>query len=81
MSIIELGALGEFVGSILVLGTLIYLVVQVQQTKRGIDASNLASVVKAGADSICVASAVTKAADISAATSELVELFGAANSQ
>ena len=47
----------------------------------GIDASNLASVVEAGADSICVATAVTKAADISAATSELVELFGAANSR
>ncbi len=40
MSIMELGALGEFVGSILVLGTLIYLVVQVQQARRGINASN-----------------------------------------
>ena len=31
MSIMELGALGEFVGSILVLGTLVYLAVQVRQ--------------------------------------------------
>ena len=31
MSIMELGALGEFVGSLLVLGTLVYLAVQVRQ--------------------------------------------------
>ncbi len=31
MSIMELGALGEFVGSILVLGTLVYLSIQVRQ--------------------------------------------------
>ncbi len=31
MSIMELGALGEFIGSILVLGTLVYLAVQVRQ--------------------------------------------------
>ena len=31
MSIMELGALGEFVGSVLVLGTLVYLAVQVRQ--------------------------------------------------
>ena len=31
MSIMELGALGEFVGSILVLGTLVYLALQVRQ--------------------------------------------------
>ena len=31
MSIMELGALGEFVGSILVLGTLVYLAAQVRQ--------------------------------------------------
>lgn len=41
----------------------------------GIDSSNLASVVEAGADSICVATAVTKAEDIGTATSELVDLF------
>ena len=40
MTITELGALGEFIGSVLVLGTLVYLVVQVRQTKRGITASN-----------------------------------------
>ena len=40
MSIAELGALGEFIGSILVLGTLVYLVLQVRQTSRGINASN-----------------------------------------
>lgn len=47
----------------------------------GISPSNLASVVEAGADSICVASAITKSLDISAATSELVELFEKAKSQ
>ena len=31
MSIMELGALGEFIGSILVLGTLVYLSMQVRQ--------------------------------------------------
>ncbi len=31
MSIMELGALGEFIGSILVLGTLVYLAIQVRQ--------------------------------------------------
>ncbi len=31
MSIMELGALGEFIGSILVLGTLVYLSIQVRQ--------------------------------------------------
>lgn len=41
----------------------------------GINASNLASVVEAGADSICVATAITLAEDIGAATSELVDLF------
>jgi len=41
----------------------------------GINASNLASVVEAGADSVCVATAVTKADDIGAATSELIEIF------
>ena len=40
MSIMELGALGEFVGSFLVLATLIYLVIQVHQTRRGINSSN-----------------------------------------
>jgi len=40
MTLSDLGALGEFVGSILVLGTLIYLVIQVRQTSRGINASN-----------------------------------------
>ena len=41
----------------------------------GINSSNLVSVVEAGASSICVASAVTKAQDIRSATIELVELF------
>jgi thiamine-phosphate pyrophosphorylase len=44
----------------------------------GINASNLASVVEAGADTICVATAVTRAEDVAAATSELVDLFGRA---
>ena len=34
MSIMELGALGEFVGSFLVLGTLVYLAVQVRQNTK-----------------------------------------------
>ena len=41
----------------------------------GINASNLESVVAAGADSICVATAITLADDIGAATAELVDLF------
>ena len=36
MTIAELGALGEFLGSVGVLITLIYLAIQVQQTKRQI---------------------------------------------
>ena len=43
MSIMELGALGEFAGSILVLGTLVYLIVQIGQTRRSINASNFVS--------------------------------------
>ena len=46
----------------------------------GINASNLVSVVEAGAHSICVATAITMAKDIGAATSELVDLFEGANS-
>ena len=41
----------------------------------GINASNLESVVAVGADSICVATAITLADDIGAATAELVDLF------
>jgi thiamine-phosphate pyrophosphorylase len=41
----------------------------------GINSSNIASVVEAGADSICVATAITKAEDVGAATAELVGLF------
>jgi len=33
MSITELGALGEFVGSLAVLATLVYLAIQVRQSK------------------------------------------------
>ncbi|MCI0808152.1 MAG: thiamine phosphate synthase [Chloroflexi bacterium] len=46
----------------------------------GINASNLVSVMEAGANSICIATAITMAADIGAATSELVDLFERANS-
>jgi hypothetical protein len=42
MSISELGALGEFIGSIAVLITLVYLAMQVRQTKRGLDANTTA---------------------------------------
>ncbi len=37
MSLIELGALGEFLGSILVLATLAYLSVQIKQNTRSMD--------------------------------------------
>lgn len=47
----------------------------------GINASNLESVVAAGADSICVATAITLAEDIGAATAELVGLFEGAYRQ
>ena len=39
MSIIELGALGEFLGSIAVLATLVYLSVQIRQNTRTMDES------------------------------------------
>ncbi len=39
MSILELGALGEFLGSIAVLATLVYLSVQIRQNTRGMDES------------------------------------------
>ncbi|MXZ02670.1 MAG: hypothetical protein F4Y88_03055 [Chloroflexi bacterium] len=42
----------------------------------GINASNIAGVAQAGADCVCVATAVTMAADPAAATRELVERFG-----
>jgi len=41
MTIIELGALGEFVGSMAVLVTLVYLAVQVHQTKRAVQSASL----------------------------------------
>lgn len=41
----------------------------------GINKGNLASVVQAGADSICVATAITEADDVSVASSELIEIF------
>jgi len=41
----------------------------------GINSANIETVVKGGADSICVASAITKSDDMERATSELVELF------
>ena len=39
MSILELGALGEFLGSIAVLATLVYLSMQIRQNTRGMDES------------------------------------------
>lgn len=44
----------------------------------GINASNIAAVAQAGADSACVATAITLAPNPSAATRELVERFGEA---
>ena len=40
MTIIELGALGEFVSSVAVLLTLVYLAVQVRQTKQTVQSSS-----------------------------------------
>ena len=37
MNIMELGALGEFIGSIAVVGTLIYLAVQIRQNTKSMD--------------------------------------------
>ncbi len=39
MTILELGALGEFLGSIAVLGTLVYLSVQIRQNTRSMEES------------------------------------------
>lgn len=47
----------------------------------GIKADNVAAVAEAGADCVCVATAVTLAADPAAATRELVECFTAAREQ
>ena len=41
----------------------------------GINESNLGAVMAAGADSVCIASAITKAEDVEAATRRLVKLF------
>jgi len=40
MTILELGALGEFLGSVAVLITLVYLAVQVNQTKRAVQSAS-----------------------------------------
>jgi thiamine-phosphate pyrophosphorylase len=44
----------------------------------GINESNLGAVLAAGADSVCIASAITKAEDVEAATRRLVKLFNKA---
>ena len=44
----------------------------------GINSSNIVDVVKAGADSVCVVSAITFADDPRTATAELVELYESA---
>jgi len=41
MNIMELGALGEFIGSIAVLITLVYLALQVHQTKQAVQSASL----------------------------------------
>ncbi len=43
MTIADLGAIGEFVGSILVLVTLIYLAIQIHQTKQSLQSASLHS--------------------------------------
>ncbi len=42
MNLIELGALGEFIGSVAVLITLIYLAIQMKQTKQRLEANTTA---------------------------------------
>lgn len=42
MTIFELGALGEFVGSIVVVVTLIYLAIQINQTRQNVEANTVA---------------------------------------
>ncbi|HJP27827.1 MAG TPA: thiamine phosphate synthase [Dehalococcoidia bacterium] len=44
----------------------------------GINSANITPVVQTGVDSICVASAITKAGDVGIATTELAELFNKA---
>ena len=44
MSIMELGALGEFVGAIGVILTLVYLAIQIRQNTRGIRASTVQAI-------------------------------------
>ena len=46
MTIIELGALGEFRGSIAVLATLVYLAVQIRQNTRTMDESKKLAVIR-----------------------------------
>ena len=55
MSIMELGALGEFLGSIGVIATLVYLAIQVRHSKDSMDANTrsvMAQISQARADSI-----------------------------
>ena len=47
----------------------------------GIKADNIAPVAEAGADSVCVATAITMSPDPAAATSDLVQRFTAARDQ
>ena len=50
MSILELGALGEFVGAIAVVGTLIYLAVQIRQNTAAVAAPTYESMVSGVTD-------------------------------
>ena len=43
MDIMELGALGEFVGSVGVIATLIYVAIQIRQTQRAVNANTFQS--------------------------------------
>ena len=70
MSIIELGALGEFLGSIGVIATLIYLAIQVRQTQRAVNANTYqalsdtsVSLFALSASTDGIAHAMTKLAD------------------
>jgi hypothetical protein len=42
MTVIELGALGEFISSIAVVITVVYLAMQIRQTRQGLDANTTA---------------------------------------
>jgi hypothetical protein len=64
MTIADLGAIGEFVGSILVLVTLIYLAIQVHQTKQSVQSASLHSGISSMSQNNALLAANQEFADI-----------------